>query len=330
MNDKNERKPGLILSGLDGSNPLAFLAALGTLRTLSLAWPDRNVQMSWVQQNGAWRPRILTDGGAKDSEVINALHDRMQCMVDHPAFHLGDNLAVSAAQFREYVVGATQSTHANSERAWTDFAAAFGSEATVTIDAKKKPIIQDTFFRTMSGAGHQHFLQFMRNILANSKPAHLEKALLRPWQYDDPVANQTMRWDPIDEAPYALRWRDPSGDPARQLRGTMLGANALAIMGLPMMPSFPTLSGLRTVGFTGARASDTYLVWPIWASFVGAETCKSLLAHVALMVSATDTDAAKRATAAQELTRMGVVGRFRSRRVTIGKFRNFTPAEALT
>ena len=27
----------IILTGLDGSNPLAFLAALGTLRTLSLA-----------------------------------------------------------------------------------------------------------------------------------------------------------------------------------------------------------------------------------------------------------------------------------------------------
>ena len=39
---------GLLLTGLDGANPLAFLAALGTLRGLTLAWPERRVRLSWT------------------------------------------------------------------------------------------------------------------------------------------------------------------------------------------------------------------------------------------------------------------------------------------
>ncbi len=45
----------LLLAGLDGRNPLAFLAALGTLRSLTSTWPARQVRMSW-QSLGGWRP----------------------------------------------------------------------------------------------------------------------------------------------------------------------------------------------------------------------------------------------------------------------------------
>ena len=40
----------LLLVGLDGSNPLAFLTAMGTLQTLADAWPDRNVRLGWQLQ----------------------------------------------------------------------------------------------------------------------------------------------------------------------------------------------------------------------------------------------------------------------------------------
>ena len=41
MTEQEQLNDGLVLTGLDGSNPLAFLAALGTLRGLTLAWPER-------------------------------------------------------------------------------------------------------------------------------------------------------------------------------------------------------------------------------------------------------------------------------------------------
>jgi hypothetical protein len=40
------------IKGLDGRNPLAFLAALGTLRTATLTWPDLPCRMNWKQDEG--------------------------------------------------------------------------------------------------------------------------------------------------------------------------------------------------------------------------------------------------------------------------------------
>ena len=45
------------LKGLDGSNLLAYLAALGTLRVLTLAEPGRDVRMRWVDR-GYWMPVV--------------------------------------------------------------------------------------------------------------------------------------------------------------------------------------------------------------------------------------------------------------------------------
>ena len=41
MTEQEQVNDGLLLVGLDGANPLAFLAALGTLRGLTIAWPER-------------------------------------------------------------------------------------------------------------------------------------------------------------------------------------------------------------------------------------------------------------------------------------------------
>ena len=48
MTEQEQINAGLVLNGLDGANPLAFLAALGTLRGLTLAWPERRIRLSWT------------------------------------------------------------------------------------------------------------------------------------------------------------------------------------------------------------------------------------------------------------------------------------------
>jgi hypothetical protein len=60
MTTNNERPDYLLLRGLDGSNPLAFLAALGTLRSLSLVLPTEQVKLAWTEYAGAYRPMIYT------------------------------------------------------------------------------------------------------------------------------------------------------------------------------------------------------------------------------------------------------------------------------
>jgi hypothetical protein len=131
----------------------------------------------------------------------------------------------------------------------------------------------------MAGAGHQHFLGFMRNIIATTTAEHLRKTLFDPWRYDDPVQNATLRWDPADDSRYALQWRNPSGDPSRRSSGSMLGANRLAIEGLPLLPTSPQSFGLATTGFRGRKSSDTFWTWPVWSIPLDLHTVRSLLAH---------------------------------------------------
>jgi hypothetical protein len=172
----------------------------------------------------------------------------------------------------------------------------------------------------MSGAGHQDFLAVARNIVNSTTPRHLERALFQTWQYDDPVEKQTMRWDPIDDIRYALRWRDPSGDPIRKKRGSMLGANRLAIEGLPLLPTIPVRSVLHTTGFSRWDSRVTFWSWPIWQTLLPLDTIRSLLSLSELQLLVPPR---------RKLVRMGVVEIYRSQRLTVGKFRNFAPAASV-
>jgi hypothetical protein len=304
----------LNLVGIDGGNPLAFLAALGTLRALSLAWPDRRVRMAW-RQDGPWRAALHIDPPASPQEVVHDLDRRLRLMVDHPAWELGPNPSVPRERFVEYARRAYRDAQGpDHDRTWADFAAAFGCEATTTADGA---LTQDTALRTMSGAGHQNFIEFMRIIAVRTTAEHIDKALFRPWRYDDAVEKQTMRWDPADDVRRALRWRDPSGDPRRKKRGGMLGANRLAIEGLPLLPTIPVGRELRTTGFSARGRGATHWTWPIWSDPLPVDVVRSLLAHPGLHQDASSA----------MLRAMGIDEVFRSRRLTVDKFRCFTPAE---
>lgn len=296
---------GFPLTGLDGSNPLAFLAALGTFRTLYNAWPDRNVRLGWTPI-GAWRPVVHADGDITTEELIEALDGKLRDPAGRKAFDLGDDLKVRGLDFREVAAAAAKAaTH--TDRTWADFIAAFACDATCNEDG----MVQDTALRTMSGAGHQHFLAFMRDLAAGTTADHLRAALLQRWEYTEP--GPSMRWDPNDDRRYALRWDEPSGDPIRTVRG----ANRLAIEGLPFLPTAPVGKELRTTGFVGRGSRETFWVWPIWEPAISLNVVRSLLALGKLQ----DTPIPR-----EEIGAMGVREVFKSQRLTIGKYRNFAPA----
>ena len=48
----HESSTVLVLSGLDGGNPLAFLAAIGTLRAVTRAAPSVEWTLSWKMHDG--------------------------------------------------------------------------------------------------------------------------------------------------------------------------------------------------------------------------------------------------------------------------------------
>lgn len=303
----------LVLKGLDGANPLGFLAALGTLRTASLTWPKEPVRMGWGIYDSAWRPYLILETGQGEEEFLERLCETLLLMKDHPVFGFADDLSLTAQLFRaEAETAQTQTTPA--DRCHADFIAAFGSDC-ITMDNSDQ--IEDTALRTMGGAGHQHFLGTMRQLIADTDVNHLQKALFSTWLYDDPVEKHTMRWDPNDDIRYALQWQNPSGDRQRKTGGSMWGANRLAIEGLPLMSTIPKNRKLETVGFSQKKGAGVIWTWPIWEKAVSIDTTRSLLALYELQRKRPDR---------KKLLKMGIVELFRCQRLTQGKFRNFTPA----
>lgn len=301
----------ILLRGIDGANPLGFLAAVGTLCALSR--DASNAQLHWEKHTNAWRPVLTVEAPVGEKAFVEHLHTKLASSIPTEVFALGDNPSVPLDVFRSYAQTSMDAA-LNGERTRADFAAAFAGEYPTDKDNK----VPDTALRTMSGAGHQHFLKFMRNFIEQVRPEHLHKVLFDVWRYDDPVQNMTLRWDPSDDNRYALRWSDPSGDSDRKSMGSMWGANRLAIEALPLLPTFPTHRRLETTGFHTQGARKTHWTWPIWDAPAGVDTVRSLLDMADIHRSDHP------GTQPQRLAARGIVEVYRSRRLTTGKFRNFT------
>ena len=291
----------LELSGLDGSNLLGYLAALGTLRVLSGADPE--VRMRW-REKGWWTPAIVSRAAGPDA-LIEVLAARV-CGPEtlSAACRIGKDLTLSRKEYSELLSGAARESRP-SDRAAADFLCAFGSDA-----FGKEQQIATTALRALGG-GQQRFLGSIQELSEVTEADHLRRALFAPWDYGDD--RPSMRWDPADYRPHALRAEDPSGDPIR----TMRGANRLAVEALPLFPTIPGARGLFTTAFAESGGS-TQVTWPIWADALDIDTVRSLLSLAELQ-----------APDAEALGRRGVAQAFRAARFTEGKYRNFSPARAL-
>jgi hypothetical protein len=69
---------GLFLPGLDGTNPLGFLAALGVLQLLTTEHKLDEVKMSWSSREGLWHPVLYCVGRDRES-VAAALAKHLKC-----------------------------------------------------------------------------------------------------------------------------------------------------------------------------------------------------------------------------------------------------------
>ncbi|MCA9185426.1 MAG: hypothetical protein R3E01_06925 [Pirellulaceae bacterium] len=332
-----QTKTSLVLSGLDGSNPLAFLAALGTARVLSMVYSVESIRLGWQLAAGTWRPvisfadltsvgddRVNGDSKFDEFELEPAtLCETMADWLSSPpqlslleSQDLGDNLTISPEAFR--TLASEQLDRACEGDASSNialaFLAAFGTDAVHQPHSKDRSLMQDTALRTMSGAGHQHFIKFMREIIANTTSTHLYSSLFQRWTYEDDGRGMNLRWDPIDDRRYALRWKNPSSDPPT----TMRGANRLAIEALPLFPTAPIGNSLQTTGFRSANG--TFFCWPIWDS-------ELTLPVVQFLLQRTQSETGDNASA--ERRAFGICAKYRSQRITIGKFRNFTPGTSV-
>lgn len=304
----------LILAGLDAQNPLAFLAALGTLRVASETPWGHHPRLSWRRQE-RWRPVLHLAGHLDRAGFVEALAATLaRCGTEPFDFEGAKDLKILPCRFRQLALAAVGRAGVGMRRE-VDLHAALASDADENDDGHAA----DTAFRTMRGAGHQHFLETIRRIMSQTNPEHLDRALFERWRYDDPLRNLSLRFDPTDDQRHALRWDDPSDSKTRGQRGSVLGANRLAIEGLAFFPVAPVGRRVATTGFSGRGSLDTAFTWPTWEPAVTAPVVRSLVALEGLQHTPPDAD----------LRQHGIVEVFRSRRITVGQYRNFSPAEAL-
>ena len=292
----------LVLRALDGSSPLAFLAALGTLRLAHLSKPGAGLRMGWERRGGFWRPKLSGLDG-NEEELCELLMQAPWAPIEkfRP---LGRNLTVASKVFQPFVREAHRVATRQDRRA-ADFAAAFGSEV---CEDKKRDRIEYTDLCFITGSGHQDFLGTMDGLARSVTAAHIRDALFGNWRAERGLS---MRWDPSDAAEYALRWEDPSSKGAF----AVWGANRLAAEALPCFPAVPANGRLQTTGFRFDRDSrwDEF-TWPIWTPLAGFEVVRSLMSLAELQKDEPEREM---------LRAMGIEEIYRAQRVRIGQGANF-------
>ena len=297
------------LIGLDGGNPLGFLAAVGTLKAVSDAFPQSAWRMRWHRDAGPWSPALEATTSLDQDQLVKQLAKHLR-NADRRALSISKNLDLSPNQFRVCAQEA-QNNAEPANRRYADFIAAFGSE---TVTRQKGQRISDTAIRTMSGSGQQNFLESMLQTATTTSYDQLRRSLFLPWRRQD--LKLGLRWDPSEDRRYALRWNDPSDVTAHTERG----ANRLAIEALPLLPTAVDTANkepiLATTGFSRETKGFRFS-WPIWTCPIDIKVTASTIRLQEIQEEKPDT---------ASLEKMGIIAVYRSYRTTVGKFRNFAPA----
>jgi len=303
----NADQGGLLLPGLDGSNPLGFLAALGVLRVLSKESP---IQMKWTPSGGTWVP-VIVEGECSIDDLLVRLR-RCINSYDNHMWVLDKKLPFKESKFRDSAKDAL-SKSTNSCRNDVDILASFGIE----LFSNDKGMFDDTalrMVRTGDYAGNG-LLAYGSRICEETTDDNLRDALTTSWTYSD--TRCALRWDPHENHSYALQWTDPSKEKTVSVRG----ANRLAMAAMPLMPTIPLKTGARTTCFGFPDGKTESMTWPLWNRPSRLATVQSILSLGQLQ---------ENKPSAIPLAERGVAAVYRCDRMKPNKYyRNFTPARCI-
>ena len=254
------------LAGLDGSDPLGFLAALGLLRVTTHVAPE--ARLRWVD-----------DGGFRASLTVPDELDPVRCVTDDlerwRAGHAAVDFAVDAhrkvqdlkhppADFRALM----RSVAGDAEAA--GFVAAYATGVTVDGSGQTKPTSLHMC------AGKQRFMDAVLSLRAEVTPDDIAEALHGPWK--GRVGPKNLRWRAAAERLRALL----SFDPSKESAATIAGANWLAFQALPLFPTVPRgRKTMTTTAFVG-RGKREQMVWPIWAPPLSLPEVRTILGTASL------------------------------------------------
>lgn len=266
----------IVLTGIDGSNPLGFMTALGAFRTLVGVPENTRARMYWSYRGAVWQPVLQHLGVDREKLTANLLEGLREVSTD--PFEIDKKLPFSAEKFSK-AIGEALSKKASEAVRLLSLFAAFGSEAITDNEGA----FLDTDFRMVrsgdnNGQGMLHYALQIRD--ATTKDS-IDRALFDIWDYRD--MGSSFRWDPLEDQRYALRADNPNSERASRvgirLKGQpkmVLGANSLALEALAFFPTVPMGAKVLTTGFH-VSGKKKFFTWPIWDTPIGVDAIQSTL-----------------------------------------------------
>lgn len=306
----SDEKGGLMLPGLDGTNPLGFLAALGLHRMVDKEGMEPTLR--WQSANATWVPILSLQSQTEMSadDLLSLLDDHLIKNYElHPISRAISNSDTQDRCQQFFDTAEHASSDSREQELWL---ASIGSDAAAETDGNQLQAVRRDYF-----PGN------LRSLISNTTREHLDRSLFHVWDFADRLDNHSLHLNPSEDRRHAYQWNKPSGDPERKYSGGMIGANRLAIEAWPLFPTIPLSSSLQTTGFSGVRSTDTRLSWPLWEVPCTLDAVRSLLCHPYLQtLKIEDTSRAM-------LQKLGVSAVYRSRRILVEKTPNFTPAQRI-
>lgn len=257
------------LPGVDGSNPLGFLAALGVLRVVPRAklgfsgdGSFRAFLDEFDNQTSDLAALVAADASASADPQASWRFTYTKAATKKQGPQTVADLKPPPADFKQFLATCTKSWLMGNEEA-AAYAAAYATDVAVDGKGNTKP----TAFHFT--AAQQTFLGAVEDIRASVTEKWVMTSLF-DGQGEQPGSN--LRWDPGAERNWALMASNPSGD------GTRVDAPLewLAFRGLPLLPSFPRGMRIITTGVSG-RGEDMTFTWPLWSVPASMHTVRSAL-----------------------------------------------------
>jgi len=268
----------LLLTGIDGANPLGFLAALGVQR--ALADQGLSPSLRWVY-HGAWRPELDRPGDVE--RVLDLLEADLETWREEPAlgFHYVARDKKTGEPKRNKKTGELilerdlKPLPEEYARFLREMAQRGGrSEVLALAFATDVGMDNSGFVKPTAlhfTAGQQRFLEMVRQLRDGITRDHLREALLGPWRREDELP--VLGWDAACERMYALRAFDPSDD---KKTGTA-GADWLAFLGLRCYPTVPDgPKSNMTTAVSGSWKKGRF-IWVIWSPPLGPAAVRLLI-----------------------------------------------------
>jgi hypothetical protein len=300
------------LTALAGSNPLGFLAALGTLDAVAAALPDATLH--WTDDvvpqailGGIGDPGAVLDALDADRETWNG-----SVLLSFPEASPLPDAKPDTQRLRQWFETVART---DTGRAASDHLCALVAEGAFDGNGGKAKPTHLHFT-----AGQQQFLSMVRTLARDVDRERLHEALFGPWAYDSPLPS--LSWDVRGERIYALRGTKPSSEK----RLGVPGADWLAFRGLVFYPVARTSRGTLYTTACDADWKRGAFRWPIWSAPCTRNVTMSLVADETLVSASRRTQLRP-----GELTARGIISVLEApiRRNDQGGYGSFSGPESL-